>query len=90
MDGDNFFIWFREIFVPFTDEITGPNLLFLDGHDSHFSVRLFELAREKNIHVFFFPGHSSHKLQPLDVGIFKSVKTAWKETLNNYFWTNEY
>ena len=85
METDTFFYWFSEIFVPKTREITGPKLLFMYGHESHFSVKFFELARENDIHIICFPGHSSHKLQPLDVGVFKSVKTSWKQVLHEYF-----
>ena len=50
---------------------TRPVLLIQDGHVSHMSVELIELARANNIHLSCLPSHTTHILQPLDVGVFK-------------------
>lgn len=47
-----------------------PVLLLLDGHKSHVSVELTEWALSKNIIIFILPAHTSHILQPMDVGIY--------------------
>lgn len=56
----------------------GPNkpwkLLLLDSHESH-QYEPFQLECAKNhIHLFYFPSHLTHALQPLDVGIFRPWK----------------
>ncbi|KZL83982.1 transposase [Colletotrichum incanum] len=52
-------------------------LLILDGHESHHSVD-FELhCKEHKIITLCMPAHSSHKLQPLDVGCFSPLKRAY-------------
>ncbi|OHW97262.1 transposase [Colletotrichum incanum] len=52
-------------------------LLILDGHESHHSVD-FELhCKEHKIVTLCMPAHSSHKLQPLDVGCFSPLKRAY-------------
>ena len=53
-----------------------PCLLLYDGHSTHVTIDLIEKARENNIHMFVLPPHSSHQLQPLDVGIFSPFKAA--------------
>lgn len=50
-------------------------LLLYDGHNSHISVPLIEFALENKIVLFVLPPHTSHILQPLDVAVFKPLKT---------------
>lgn len=45
-------------------------LLLLNGHKSHISVGLLQWAKERNIILFIVPAHTSHILQPLDVGCY--------------------
>lgn len=42
----------------------------LDGHDSHINTAIIELAIQKKIILLCLPPHTTHLLQPLDVGIF--------------------
>ncbi|XP_052074500.1 uncharacterized protein LOC127712221 isoform X2 [Mytilus californianus] len=49
---------------------TGFVLLLLDGHTSHIPVGTFEWARNHNIVLQLIPAHTSHFLQPLDVGCY--------------------
>ena len=51
-----------------------PVILIQDGHTSHVSIQLIELARANNVHILCLPAHTTHLLQPLDVGVFKSFK----------------
>jgi hypothetical protein len=52
-------------------------LLILDGHESHHSTE-FELhCQQNNIITLCIPLHSSHLLQPLDVGCFGPLKKAY-------------
>jgi len=52
-------------------------LLILDGHESHMSVQFDQYCKENNIISLCMPPHSSHLLQPLDVGCFGPLKTAY-------------
>lgn len=51
-----------------------PILLICDNHESHISIEVINFAREKGIVMLTIPPHCSHKLQPLDVGVFYSFK----------------
>lgn len=52
-----------------------PTLLLADGHCSHINnLTLIEKARDNNVILLIFPSHCTHKLQPLDVAVFKSLK----------------
>lgn len=48
-----------------------------DGHNSRFSVELIDSAIEHNIILFALPPHTTHRLQPCDVGAFSPLKRAW-------------
>ena len=45
-------------------------VLLMDSHTSHRTPEFTLLASEYNIHLYAFPSHLTHILQPLDVGIF--------------------
>ncbi len=63
---------------------TRPVLLIQDGHQSHVSIELIELARENGVNLLCLPSHTSHLLQPLDVGVFKSFKSNFNKMCMNY------
>ena len=41
---------------------------------SHISIELIELAKENDVHLLCLPSHTTHVLQPSDVGVFSSFK----------------
>ena len=50
-----------------------------DGHRSHETIELREAADKAKIHLFCIPPHTSHRLQPLDVGVFGPLQRAWQK-----------
>ena len=65
-----------------------PVLLIMDGHGSHISIELIELARLDGIYLLCLPAHTTHILQPLDIGVFKSFKANFSKTCSKYMSTN--
>jgi hypothetical protein len=57
--------------------IGGYRLLILDGHESHHSAEFELFSKENNIITLSMPPHSSHLLQPLDIGCFGPLKIAY-------------
>jgi len=51
-------------------------LLICDGHDSHISAEFVSICIRNRIDLLLLPPHSSHLLQPLDVGVFAPLKRA--------------
>jgi len=49
-------------------------LLLLDGYGSHHTREFLQYAEEHKIQVFALPPHTTHILQPLDVGCFQPLK----------------
>ena len=86
MEAANFESWFQKSFLPQVTGIleNGPFLLFLDGHLSHLSIGFIELAKSNNVHPFCLPLHTSHFLQPLDVGVYGPLKKSWRSILKEY------
>jgi hypothetical protein len=58
-------------------------LLILDGHESHISVELQQYCQDNNIITLCMPPHSSHLLQPLDVGCFSPLKASYGKQIEN-------
>lgn len=52
-------------------------LLILDGHGSHVTPEFDQYCLDQSIIVLCMPPHSSHLLQPLDVGCFSVLKRSY-------------
>jgi len=64
---------------------TNPVLLILDGHNSHTkNIEVIETARKNFVHIVCLPPHSSHKMQPLDVGFMKPFKTYYAQEIESF------
>jgi hypothetical protein len=63
---------------------TRPVLIIQDGHVSHVSIDAIEFAYANNIHLLCLPSHTTHILQPLDVGVFKSFKSNFSKSCSSY------
>jgi hypothetical protein len=61
----------------------GKRLLIFDGHSSHVNLKFLDAADQLRIIVHIMPPHSTHRLQPLDVGLFSPLATAYSKALNN-------
>lgn len=82
MESQQFLKWFKNCFVPFVNNLAGTKLLFLDGHASRVSLELIKEAMSNNIVLMKLMPHTSSVSQPLDVGVFKTMKVKWKQILN--------
>jgi hypothetical protein len=73
--------WVRNAFDPQTrDRAAGkPRILISDGFGTHESLEVLEFCYRNNIILCRLPSHTSHKLQPCDVGVFGPLKAAYRE-----------
>ena len=81
----NFENWFHNVFVKYTANIEKPILLTYDGHNSHLTYTTIKTAMDNSIIILCLPLNTSHTLQPLDIGVFRPIKVAWKKILNTWF-----
>ena len=77
METSHFQEWFDRVFVENTKSTDGPKLLIFDGHVSHITLEIVNSAKKNNVHIICLPSHTTNVLQPLDVAVFKPVKTEW-------------
>lgn len=64
-------------------------VLLLDGHTTHSkNLEAIKLARANGIILLQLPGHTTHRLQPLDVGVFKSVEANYTQVMATWLRAN--
>lgn len=86
MNCASFYEYVTNVFYPWAirEKIVFHIILFLDGHVSHMSLHLSNFCRENAIHIIALYPHDTHLLQPMDVSVFKQLKSLWKTTVLDY------
>ena len=83
-----FSVWMRH-FINYSKP--GPTnwvLLHLVGHSTHIkNIDVINMARKNYIDILCFPPHTTHKLQPLDVGYMGPLKTYTNKILEYHMRT---
>lgn len=82
MDGELFLSWMTKLFIPYTAQHR-PTLLIIDGHVSHITIDVIDVARENDIILYCLPPHTTNILQPLYVVISRPVKQYFAELTGN-------
>ena len=83
IDGELFDLWFTRHFLTHAPPVR-PILLLMNGHSSHYHPAVIMRAAEEGIILFTLPPHTSHLTQPLDKGVFGSLKQHWRQKCWNY------
>ncbi|XP_046662227.1 uncharacterized protein LOC124370172 [Homalodisca vitripennis] len=85
-----------ELFVKFLNHfilnakptVDSPILLLVDNHRTHITLEAINLCRDNHIVMVGFPPHTTHRLQPLDVSFFGSLKTFYSQACDNFMVNN--
>ena len=64
--------------------VTKRGVLVMDNHESHISVEVVEIAREKGLSIVIFPLHCSHRMQPLEVGVYGPFKRYFNTACDSW------
>ena len=62
-----------------------PRILICNGFGTHETLEILEFCFNNNIVLCRLPSHTSHKLQPCDVGVFASLKTAYRDEVERLY-----
>lgn len=65
-----------------------PILVLLDNHESHVSLQAIKFCKENGISLLSFPPHTTHRMQPLDIGIFGPFKGSLVTAFNDWLLSN--
>jgi hypothetical protein len=78
--------WLEQVFDRATKEKARSSyrLLILDGHSSHVTPEFLDYCNDNKILLAIFPPHSTHGLQPLDVGMFGPLSAAYSTELSQH------
>ncbi|KAH8927024.1 DDE-domain-containing protein, partial [Atractiella rhizophila] len=83
------YLWFTLVYVPWVNSRADPRrpcLLIVDGHGSYSSALIIRYVWEhlhNTVHIICLPPHTTHKLQPLDVGVFGPIGKAWSQVTDD-------
>lgn len=84
-DTNTFEDWFFSIILPYLRSLPpGPKVLLGDNLASHISAKVISQCANDNIRFILLPPNSTHLTQPLDVSVFRPIKTAWRKTLQEW------
>lgn len=83
MTSETFYEYMTNIFYPWClqNEIEFPILVFMDGHASHLNLALSDFCVQHSIELISLFPNSTQWTQPLDIGLFRSLKGAWKKSV---------
>lgn len=82
--------WLEMSFIPGVKvhaDLSKPIVLLYDGHGSHVTLEMIDMAMWHNIILFCLPPHMTHRLQPCDVGAFGPLKHAWNKWCDHVYQT---
>ena len=84
---DKIFVhWFTEVFIPQAEALCVnrmPIVLSLDSYNSHETPEVKAAAYNASLIIIAFPSKTTHKLQPLDVGVFGALQRKWYTHADN-------
>ncbi|PQE27728.1 pogo transposable element protein [Rutstroemia sp. NJR-2017a BVV2] len=81
------FEWLKRVFDPQTkgQAKDKPRVLICDGFGTHETLEVQEFCFENKIVLYRLPSHTSHKLQPCDIGVFAPLKGFYRDEADRLF-----
>lgn len=81
--------WFQHFLDFVKPSKEQPVVLILDGHFSHTrNLDVIKMAKDSGVILISIPPHSSHKIQPLDVGFMSPFKTYYAQEIETWLRAN--
>lgn len=79
-----FVIWLDHFIAYSKPTKESPVLLVMDNHSTHTTLAAYNKCKDNNITVVTIPPHTSHRLQPLDVTFYSSLKSAFGRECDSF------
>jgi hypothetical protein len=83
MTADAFLTWLSQHFIPNLPP-TRPQVLLIDSAGPHIDYRTFRHAKDNGVEIYRLPRNSTHLLQPLDNGVFGTLKSEWYSAVRDF------
>ncbi|XP_072398357.1 uncharacterized protein [Diabrotica undecimpunctata] len=65
-----------------------PMLLLVDNHESHISLHSVKFCKESGIVLLSFAPHTTHRMQPVDIGVYGPFKNFCSIAFNDWMVLN--
>nr|CAI5850855.1 unnamed protein product [Callosobruchus analis] len=89
INSELFLAWLRHFIETVKPSQQKKALLLLDGHTTHSkNLNAILLAREHGVVLLQLPGHTTNRLQPLDVSLFKPMENYFIKAVERFLHTN--
>ena len=88
IDSGIFVKWLSHFISHVKPSPTDKHLIILDGHCSHKTIEVIDLARKHGVDILVLPLHTTHRLQPLDVVFYKPLSDNYNTTADRWMVTN--
>lgn len=79
-----FIVWLKHFISYVKPSRESPALLIMDNHKTHTTLAAYRIFKENGIVVVTLPPHCSHRLQPLDLTFYSSLKAAFNKECDNF------
>ena len=88
-DSECFLRWLKHLVSVVKPSKQEKHIIILDGQHSHKTYEAVMFAREHGIELIILPPHCIHKMQPLDIPFFWSLKAAYNAAAENWMLSNK-
>lgn len=75
--------WLTKVFQPKTYSNGRLRVLIVDGHDLHVTIEFIQFCMKNSIRLYCLPPHTTHLLQPLNVGLFGPLQQAYSKAVDD-------
>jgi len=86
MTAETFYEYISNIFEPWltTHNIERPIILYVDGHSSHLTLPVAQFCMDHQIELIALFPNATYLIQPLDVALFRTLKSSWRDCTNDW------
>jgi DDE superfamily endonuclease len=83
--------WLQNVFERYTKDQASREwrLLIVDGHSSHLNMEFISYAEQHRILLAILPPHSTHRLQPLDIGLFSPLAHYYTQEIDKLLYESQ-